>query len=65
MIRLERELDTKKFEGRSMGEFDKDPSCGGYGILNQIGHTDIGTLAWQDDKDVKSRYKRLLEMRRA
>lgn len=60
----EREMETRKFEDRSMKEFDEDPSCGGYGIFDQVGISKMNSLTFDDDEDVKSRYKRLLEMRK-
>jgi curved DNA-binding protein CbpA len=59
----ERDLETKKLDDRKMNDFDADPSCGGYGIFNQISSNN-GNIAWDDGEDIKTRYKRLLEMRK-
>ena len=60
----ERELLSRKFDDRNMEDFDTDPSCGGYGIFEQLGVKNFGNLTWDDDKeDLKTRYQRLLELR--
>jgi curved DNA-binding protein CbpA len=61
----ERELQTLKLDDREIGEFDTDNSCGGYGIFDQIGIKNLNKISWEDDDDdIKTRYKRLLEKRK-
>jgi len=60
----ERELFTKKLDDRELVDFDGDDACGGYGILSQIGLNSKGNIEWDDDEDVKTRYKKLLELRK-
>lgn len=60
----ERELETKKYEDREMDDYNTDPTCGGYGIFTDLGLNNISTIEWNDDEDVKTRYARLLEMRK-
>lgn len=61
----ERELFTQKLEDREMDEFDPDSNCGGYGIFDQIGLKNLNTIEWNDDEDIKTRYSKLLEMRKS
>lgn len=62
----ERDAFNTKLDNREMGEddFDTDPSCGGYGIFNHLGMDKISTITWDNDLDLDSKYKRLLEMRK-
>lgn len=64
----ERELETKKLEDREMKDYSTDPSCGGYGIFTGLGISNASnpstTIQWDDDEDIKTRYQRLLEMRK-
>ncbi len=60
----ERELETKRLEDREMQDFNTDPNCGGYGIFSGLGITNMSTIQWDDDEDIKTRYNRLLEMRK-
>lgn len=60
----ERDLETKKLEDRSLEDFDTDPSCGGYGIFKDIDIDDIDKLELNDEGNIKTRYKKLLEMRK-
>jgi curved DNA-binding protein CbpA len=59
----ERQLQTQKLEDRSMQDFNDDPGFGGYGITEQLG-VNVGSIDWDADVDIKTRYKRLLEMRK-
>lgn len=59
----ERELQNKKLEDRSINDFDNDPNCGGYGIFSGLGIKNPSTIAWDDEEDIKTRYKKLLDMR--
>ena len=61
----EREIFTQKLDDRDMDEFDVDTDCGGYGIFNQLGVKNMNTITWDDDEDIKTRYSRLLEMRKS
>jgi len=61
----EREMFTQKLDDRDMDEFDVDTDCGGYGIFNQLGVKNMNTITWDDDEDIKTRYNRLLEMRKS
>lgn len=60
----ERELETKKLDDRDMKDFTDDPTCGGYGIFHQLGVNNLNTINWDDEEDIKTRYKRLLELRK-
>lgn len=60
----ERESMSKQLDTRSMNDFSTDPTCGGYGIFNSLGVQNFSTINWQGTEDLKSRYERLLEMRR-
>lgn len=60
----ERELETQKFNDRNMDEFITDPSCGGYGIFDNVGIGNLSKITWDNDDDIQTRYNRLLEMRR-
>ena len=53
-----------QFDARTMDDFDTDPTCGGYGILHQVGVGTNQSLQWNTDEDVKTRYERLLKERR-
>lgn len=57
----ERDLETKKLSERSLQDFDKDPSCGGYGFIAGINPN--GNLI-EDDDDLKTKYAKLLEARK-
>ena len=56
--------ETKKLEDREMNDYNTDPNCGGYGIFSGLGVNNLGTIEWNDEEDVKTRYERLLEMRK-
>lgn len=56
--------ETKKLEDREMDDYDTDPTCGGYGIFTGLGINTTNTIQWDDDEDIKTRYERLLEMRK-
>jgi len=60
----ERELETKKLEERDIKDFNDDPTCGGYGIFHQLNVKNLNTITWDDEEDIKTRYKRLLELRK-
>lgn len=62
----ERDLETKKLDDRELVDFNTDNNCGGYGIFSGLGinMNNMSTIQWDDDEDVKTRYKRLLEMRK-
>lgn len=60
----ERELLTKKLDDREMEDFDTDTNCGGYGIFEQLGITNSGAIDWDNGEDTKTRYKKLLELRK-
>lgn len=61
----EREFETKKYEDRDMTEFNTDPTCGGYSIFENIGLKNLSTISWDNDDDIKSKYKKLLDMRKS
>lgn len=61
----ERLYENKKLEDRTMGDFDTDPTCGGYGIFSGLGIKDLNALNWNDDEDIKTRYNKLLELRKS
>ena len=60
----ERENYTKKLDDREMGEFDNDLKCGGYGIFEQIGIKNLESLDWNGGDDIKTKYKKLLDIRK-
>ena len=62
----ERDIQTREFDKRNIQDFDTELGCGGYGIFEQVNVKNIGNLTWDvDDKeDLKTRYQRLLEMRK-
>lgn len=60
----ERELETKKFDDRELEDFNTDPTCGGYGIFAGLGPAGAKSIQWDDTEDIKTRYNRLLEMRK-
>lgn len=60
----ERDFETKKYEERDLSEYDTDPSCGGYGIFENIGIKNLHSISWNDDDgDIKSKYQKLIELR--
>lgn len=59
----ERDLETKKYESRTFDDFNTDPSCGGYSIFDKLGIKSTNNMYWDDQEDIKTRYKRLLEIR--
>lgn len=60
----EREFESDKFEKIDLRNFDTDQSCGGYGIFNNIGIKNLSSISWDEDDDIKTRYERLLELRK-
>lgn len=60
----ERDLNTQTYDNREMGDYNTDPDCGGYGIFGEIGLDKASTITWDNDEDVKQKYKKLLEMRK-
>ena len=50
-------------ENMNFDDFNENPDCGGYGIFDKIGIDDAQSLQWNDNEDIKSRYKRLIEQR--
>ena len=60
----EYEQETKKLDDREMDDYNTDPTCGGYGIFSGLGINNLNTIQWDDDEDIKTRYNRLLEMRK-
>lgn len=65
----ERELDTHKFDEREYKDFEKDGSSatgafGGYGIFDKLGIDKINSLTWDDDSDIKLKYKKMLDSRK-
>ncbi|ARF09384.1 DnaJ domain protein [Indivirus ILV1] len=60
----ERDIETKRLDDRDMKDYDNDPTCGGYGIFSGLGINNANTIQWDDDEDIKTRYNRLLEMRK-
>lgn len=59
-----RELEDEKYKERDMSDFDTEGSCGGYGIFDKIGIKNLSTLTWNEDEDIKTRYNKLLELRK-
>lgn len=60
----ERDYQSQTLKEKGFDKFDTDPECGGYGIFNGLGIKNLSALASGDDEEVKTRYKRLLEMRK-
>ncbi|AYV77153.1 MAG: DnaJ domain protein [Barrevirus sp.] len=60
----EYEAETKKLEDREVKDFNTDPNCGGYGIFDGLGLSNASMIQWDDDEDIKTRYNRLLDMRK-
>ncbi|QKF93938.1 DnaJ chaperone protein [Fadolivirus algeromassiliense] len=60
----EMKLERQKLEDRTLNDFNTDPSCGGYGIFSGLGMKNLNTVTWDDDEDIKTRYNRLLELRK-
>ena len=59
----ERGLETSKLDSRTLGDYDTDPTCGGYGIFSELGMTNGPTIEWDDNANIEAKYKKLLEMR--
>jgi curved DNA-binding protein CbpA len=60
----ERELEDEKYKNREFTDYSAD-SYGGYGIFENLGLKNAGSLTWaEDEDDIKTRYNRLLELRR-
>jgi len=51
-----------EFDNCSHNDFDIDPTCGGYGIFHQL--EDIKNIEWNDNKDIKQKYQKLIELRK-
>lgn len=60
----ERDEITRQYDSRQISDYDTDPNCGGYGILNQIGIDVSGTLDWDNTKSVKDKYAEMMSKRR-
>lgn len=60
----ERDLETRTFGDRKMVDFDADDECGGYGILCHVGIKNMGSVSWDNSDDLKTKYSKLLEMRK-
>jgi curved DNA-binding protein CbpA len=60
----ERDITSKILTETGISDFDTDPNCGGYGIFSQLGINGTNTLNWDNDEDIKTRYKRLVESRK-
>jgi curved DNA-binding protein CbpA len=60
----EYKLETQKLDDRELDDYNTDPTCGGYGIFTGLGIDNLSTIQWDDDEDIKTRYNRLLEMRK-
>ena len=60
----ERNLETRKYDERSLNDFENDPTFGGYGITNQLGLDAISSLTWENEEDLKTKYNKLLELRK-
>jgi curved DNA-binding protein CbpA len=61
----ERELQTLKLNDREFKDYVTDPSCGGYGIFDQLGIKNVGNISWDNSEDISIQYKKLLEMRKS
>ena len=59
----EREFFTKKLDDRVIDDFDNDDNMGGYGISDKIG-LKASSIEWDNGEDIKTRYNRLLELRK-
>ncbi len=60
----ERNQETTKYDDREINDFDASDNCGGYGIFNQLGIKNLNAISWDDSEDIKTRYNRMLEMRK-
>ncbi len=60
----ERVQESNKLNNQNFDEFDSDPTCGGYGIFDKIGISNVSNLTWENDDELRSKYNRLLEMRK-
>lgn len=59
----ERQLEQRELQNLSMGEYSTDfEAMGEFGITNQIG-VELGSIVWENNKDTKAKYQRLLEDR--
>lgn len=56
--------ETFKYNDMTMEDFENDLSCGGYGIFAKLGIKNINSISCDDDNDLKTRYKKLLEVRK-
>lgn len=62
----ERERETEQYKNREMGDFDTDPSCGGYGVFHSLGVDidKVSSITWDNEESIDERYQKLLKMRK-
>lgn len=53
--------ETEGYNLRNMQDFEQ--TLDEYSIFNKLGLDKVNTLTWDDDDDIKTRYRRLLELR--
>jgi len=59
----EHEDQIGKYHNIERGEYNTDPSCGGYGIFSKIGINSSKALEYEDE-DINKKYQKMLEIRR-
>lgn len=60
----ERELESTKFEKMSHDDFIQEEPTDSFGIFDKINPKKVNELIWQNDEDLKTKYKKLLETRK-
>jgi len=63
----ERELETKKYDDRTMSAFDTSPDCGGFSIFKNLGLDPSSSnlmLNMDNDQDIKDKYAKLVDYRK-
>ena len=56
--------ESSRLHDKNFDEFETDSSCGGYGIFDKIGISNVSNLTWENDDELRSKYNKLLEMRK-
>lgn len=60
----ERTKQSRDFDERKFGDYESDPSCGGYGFLHEVMGANVSQLTWDNKDSLEKRYEKLLELRR-
>jgi curved DNA-binding protein CbpA len=60
----ERNIETKKYDDREVGDYDTDNTCGGYSIFKEMGMPNGPSIDWDNDDGLKDKYSKLIELRK-